>query len=191
MILFADTNILLDLYKIDLLVDFLHAASVYIEESIFEDELIEPKDIQRILISNGLARTAMDDNEFTLARSVYEENPKLSFYDSIAFAVAKCRGWDLLTGDKRLRKYAELHGVKVYGLLCTVRLCEAHQVDMRRILCALQRIDTDSRIRVPKDKVWAMKIGVIIRFLHGKKKYMDYQVNIKQNRIVVNVINSY
>ena len=49
----------------------------------------------------------------------------------------------------------------------------------------------DPRIRVPKDKAWAMRIGVIIRILHGKKKYRDYQVYIKQNWIEVNAITSY
>lgn len=67
---------------------------ICIEESIFYDELLEPQGIQGQLLEIGLICISMNDEEFMLAREVYEENAKLSFYDCVAFAVAKCRGWN-------------------------------------------------------------------------------------------------
>lgn len=179
MILFADTNILLDLNKIQLLREFMNLRyEVCIEESIFEDELLEPKEIQSQLLQYGLQCIAMSDEEFSLARKVYDENPKLSFYDSVAYAVAKRRGWDLLTGDKRLRRYAEQHGIQVYGLLWTMRACEKNEVDRLAILRALNKIFIDHRIRVPDNSVIAMGISILLRYYRSEKRVTDYYVAI-------------
>lgn len=177
MILFADTNILLDLQKIDLLkAFFLLKNQICIEQSIFYDELLEPKGIQEELLENGLLCVSMNDDEFTLARKVYEENPKLSFYDCVAFAVAKCREWDLMTGDKRLRRYAEQHQVKVYGLLWAVKKCEDEMIDVSILLKALNTIYHEPRIRVPSTLVMAMYLGMGLTKYRGSKKSMDYYV---------------
>lgn len=177
MILFADTNILLDLQKIDLLKAFFSLKNqICIEESIFYDELLEPKGIQEELLENGLLCVSMSDEEFALARKVYEENPKLSFYDCVAFAVAKCRGWDLMTGDKRLRRYAEQNQVKVHGLLWAVRECELKGIELLLLLNALYTIYNNPRIRVPNENVMAMYLGLLLKRYRSKQAIVDYYV---------------
>lgn len=177
MILFADTNVLLDLQKINLLKAFFSLKKqICIEESIFYDELLEPKGIQEELLENGLLCVSMSDEEFTLARKVYEKNPKLSFYDCVAFAVAKCREWDLLTGDKRLRRYAEVHQVKVHGLLWTVRECEQAGIELMVLFKALRIIYNEPRIRIPNKLVLAMCLGIVIRKYRRHRKTIDYYV---------------
>lgn len=163
MILFADTNVLLDLYKTDLLKMFLSLDHVScIEETMFEDELLEPKEIKRVLLENGLQTIEMDDEEFSLARRVYEEKPKLSFYDCVAYAVAKCRGWDILTGDKRLRAYAQQHDVVVHGLLWAMEECERTVLGLIQVLLAWNIIEKDERIRIPDKERFAANKRIIL-----------------------------
>ena len=177
MVLFADTNILLDLKKIHLLKDFFSLCNtICIEESIFYDELLEPKGIQEELLKCGLLCVSMNDEEFLLARKVYEENPKLSFYDCVAYAVAKLRGWKLMTGDKRLRKYAESHQVKVHGLLWIISECEKEGINKNIILRALHIVINDSRIRVPNRCAVVMYVSVLIKLYRGVFKQIDYYV---------------
>lgn len=149
---------------------------ICIEESIFYDELLEPKGIQEELLKNGLLCVSMSDEEFILARKVYEENPKLSFYDCVAFAVAKCRKWDLMTGDKRLRRYAEQHQVKVYGLLWVVKKCEEEKIDISILLKVLTIIYYEPRIRIPNKLVMVMYIGMCLRKYRGNRNSIDYYV---------------
>jgi len=178
MVLFADTNILLDLKKIHLLKAFFSIKNhICIEESIFYDELLEPQGIQEELLKNGLICISMSDSEFLLAREVYDENPKLSFYDCVAYAVAKLRGWELMTGDKRLRKYAEQHNVIVHGLLWIIRECEKEEIDKLILLRALHIVINDPKIRVPNQSVIAMCIGVFFRQCRGERKQIDYYVS--------------
>lgn len=177
MVLFADTNILLDLNKIHLLKKFFSLSNtICIEESIFYDELLEPQGIQEKLLNSGLLCVSMNDKEFMLAREVYEENPKLSFYDCVAFAVAKLRGWELMTGDKRLRKYAERHSIVVHGLLWAIRECEKEEIDKTSILRALHIVINDSRIRVPNRRAMVMYVSVLIKLYRGVFKQIDYYV---------------
>ena len=178
MVLFADTNILLDLNKVKLFKEFFTLSnSICIEESIFYDELLEPKGIQEELLACGLLCVSMNNEEFLLARKVYEEKPKLSFYDCVAFAVAKLRGWELMTGDKRLRRYAELHQVKVHGLLWAIGECEKEEVDRATILKAIHIIMSDSRIRIPKRSTMMLCMSILLKQYRGERAQMDYCVS--------------
>lgn len=107
MTLFADTNILIDSLKLDIYKDFLAIDDdIYMESSMLEDEVIAPPTYADELRSLGLKTTDMTDEEFVLAVETRELHHKLSFYDCVAYAVAKTRGWSLVTGDNRLRKLA-------------------------------------------------------------------------------------
>ena len=179
MVLFADTNILLDLNKIHLLKEFFSLNNfICIEESIFYDELLEPQGIQEELLNCGLLCVSMNDEEFMLAREVYEDDPKLSFYDCVAYAVAKLRGWELMTGDKRLRKYAERHSIVVHGLLWVISECEKGRIDKTTILNALYIVMNDSKIRVPKQSAMIMSVGVCIKAYRGERMQMGYHVSL-------------
>ena len=178
MVLFADTNILLDLNKIHLLKEFFSLSnSICIEESIFYDELLEPKGIQEELLDCGLLCVSMNNEEFLLARKVYEEKPKLSFYDCVAFAIAKTRGWELMTGDKRLRRYAELHQVKVHGLLWAISECEK-EVDRTTVLKAIHIVMSDSTIRIPKRSAMMLCMSILLKQYRGERVQMNYRVSL-------------
>ena len=155
MILFADTNILLDLMKIRLLEEFFAGKhEVCIEISVFEDELISPSGIQKVLLTCGLQCIDMTNDEFILAQKTKRDKPKLSFYDCVAYAVAKIRGWTLLTGDRRLRKHAEENRVVVHGLLWSVHECEKNGTKPEHIQYAVREILDNPKIHVSQELVY-------------------------------------
>ena len=114
--------------------------------------------------------------EFTLdKRSLHNRRQE---YDCVAYAVAKLRGWELLTGDKRLRKYAEQHSVVVHGLLWTVRECESEGIKFEKVLNALHVIYRQPRIRVPSKIIMVTYIGLILKRYRGERRTVDYYVNL-------------
>lgn len=153
MTLFADTNILIDSLKLDIYKDFLAIDDdIYMESSMLEDEVIAPPTYADELRSLGLKTTDMTDEEFVLAVETRELHHKLSFYDCVAYAVAKTRGWSLVTGDNRLRKLAQKNGVKVHGIIWVILKCDFDDNRMRSIL---DTIHNDSTIRIPENLLQA------------------------------------
>lgn len=79
--------------------------------------MIQPRGIAQELLRYGLQSTVITQEEFDYALLVIQEAPKLSVYDCFALAIAKMRGYVLLTGHSRLRKKAIEKGVEVHGTL--------------------------------------------------------------------------
>lgn len=153
MTLFADTNILVDSFKLDIYKDFLALEDdIYMESSMLEDEVLNPPTYADELRTCGLKTTDMTDEEFVLAVETRELYHKLSFYDCVAYAVAKTRGWSLVTGDNRLRKLAEKNGVEVHGIIWVIQKCGFDDDRMKSIF---DTIHSDSTILVPEDLLQA------------------------------------
>lgn len=69
------------------------------------------------LLHWGIQIANITDQEYNDALIFQARHPSLSLYDAFALAIAKLRGWTLLTGDKPLRKAANKEGVVVYGTI--------------------------------------------------------------------------
>lgn len=152
MILFADTNILIDAQKVDVYKNFLQAEDeVFMESSMLVDEVKSPSGYANELISCGLKIFDMTDDEFVLATEMHENDKKLSFYDCVAYAVSKSRNWILVTGDNRLRKTAERDGITVHGFIWVLQQCDIE--DDERMMSILKAIIDDSAVRLPKNKL--------------------------------------
>ena len=88
MTLFADTNILVDSFKLDIYKDFLALEDdIYMESSMLEDEVLNPPTYADELRTCGLKTTDMTDEEFVLAVETRELHHKLSFYDCVALSL--------------------------------------------------------------------------------------------------------
>ena len=122
------------------------------ESSMLEDEILNPPTYADELRTCGLKTTDMTDEEFVLAVETRELHHKLSFYDCVAYAVAKTRGWSLVTGDNRLRKLAEKNGVEVHGIIWVIQKC-GFDDDRRKSI--FDTIHSDSTILVPEDLLQA------------------------------------
>ncbi|MCM1122759.1 MAG: hypothetical protein NC416_09250 [Eubacterium sp.] len=77
---------------------------------------------------------------------------KLSIYDCVALAIAKCRNIILLTGDGPLRKAARSEGVSVMGTIGILdRLYDGAYIEREEYLRCLKRLQkyNGGKVRLP------------------------------------------
>ena len=153
----SDTNIWIDFNQIDRLSMPFRLECIYcMSADAIEEELLEPPEIREQLLRWGLRPIEIDETEFRL---VYEWNAvykKLSFYDLMALAIAKRRGFILLTGDGALRRAALQEGVEVHGTLWVLdRLIETQKITIEEYHAALIDIrdDDSGMIRLPREEI--------------------------------------
>lgn len=112
----SDTNVWIDFILIDKIhLPFLLPYTYIMSDDAVNDELLSPAGIKGTLLKNGLVPVEYTAEEFSLADSYGTVYPRLSIYDRLALSIAKQRGIRLLTGDKPLRRAAEIEGVQVIG----------------------------------------------------------------------------
>ena len=103
----SDTNVWIDFRTINKLeIPFRLSYTYIMNKDAVEDELLSPAGLGKELISYGLVPVDISIDEFYLAEEYGRHFRKLSVYDRIALAIAKCRKITLLTGDRALRKTA-------------------------------------------------------------------------------------
>ena len=121
-----------------------------------EDELLEPPNIREQLLSLGLVSIEINEAEFGIAVQLGKVYKKLSFYDLLALAIAKHRGFILLSGDGALRRAASKEGVEVRGTLWILdQLKATAKITVEEYHAALLDLqnDTSGRIRLPREEI--------------------------------------
>ena len=114
----SDTNVWIDFAAIEKLdLPFRLPYTYIMSHEAVEDELLSPPGLSEQLISYGLEPVEITIDEFYLAEEYGVIYKRLSVYDRIALAIAKCRKITLLTGDGALRKAANKEDVTVLGTL--------------------------------------------------------------------------
>ncbi|MGM9858438.1 MAG: PIN domain-containing protein [Bacilli bacterium] len=114
----SDTNFWIDFVEISRLEwPFLLDYTYLMNNDAIEDELLEPEFLREKLIQLGLQSTELSFEEFLLAEEYGLKYKRLTRYDRIALAIAKNRNILLLTGDRNLRKAADLESVKCIGTI--------------------------------------------------------------------------
>lgn len=114
----SDTNIWIDFKTINAMwLPFkLHHDYVMSNDAI-QDELLSPLELKDELLDLGLIPMELDDSDLLLVYNYASKYSQLSSYDTFAMAIAKNRGYILLTGDGNLRKAAISEGISVKGTL--------------------------------------------------------------------------
>ena len=121
-----------------------------------EDEILSPPELGRELLSYGLVPVAITIDEFFLAEQYGINYAKLSRYDRIALAIAKCRQITLLTGDGRLRKAAKQEGVPLMGTLGILdQLWDQHRIGTDELKNCLQGLldNNGGAVRLPAGEI--------------------------------------
>ncbi len=114
----SDTNVWLDFVTIGRLELPFRLPYIYLmNEDAVHDELLSPPELSKNLLGLGLVETELTEEEFFLAEKYVVCFSKLSTYDCVALAIAKCRNITLLSGDGSLRKAAQSEGVPVIGTI--------------------------------------------------------------------------
>ena len=114
----SDTSVWIDFAVIQKIEFPFRLAYTYImnRDAILE-EILSPKGLGKQLVLHGLIPVDLTIEEFFLAEKYEKSYKRLSRFDRIALAIAKCRGITLLTGDGQLRKAAGQESVPVKGTL--------------------------------------------------------------------------
>lgn len=118
MFISSDTNVWIDFHEIGHLDHpFRLNFDYYISRDTFREEFLKSESMKNDLMALGLQLADVTDDEFMEAVAYQSRYLELSLYDAFALAIAKLRGWTLLTGDMPLRKAAVKEGVEVHGTI--------------------------------------------------------------------------
>lgn len=153
----SDTNVWVDFAQIHRLALPFRLDLIYcMSTDTVEDELLEPPNIREQLLSLGLVSIEINEAEFEIAVQLGKVYKKLSFYDLLALAIAKHRGFILLSGDGALRRAASKEGVEVRGTLWILdQLKATAKITVEEYHAALLDLqnDTSGRIRLPREEI--------------------------------------
>lgn len=153
----SDTNVWVDFAQIHRLALPFRLDLIYcMSTDTVEDELLEPPNIREQLLSLGLVSIEINEAEFGIAVQLGKVYKKLSFYDLLALAIAKHRGFILLSGDGALRRAASKEGVEVRGTLWILdQLKATGKITVEEYHAALLDLqnDTSGRIRLPREEI--------------------------------------
>ena len=112
------SNVWLDFATIERLdIPFKLPYTYIMHEDAIENELLSPKTIKQDLLKLGLESVELSEEEFYLAEEYNSKYQRPSLYDCVALAIAKVRGFTLMSGDGPLRKAAAQEGVSVIGTI--------------------------------------------------------------------------
>lgn len=118
----SDTNVWIDFFEIECLsYPFLLKYKYYISSYALKDEFCKTESMKIDLMKYGLNLTDVTDEEFADVQAYRTKYHRLSLYDAFALAIAKRRGWVLLSGDGPLRRAAGAEGVECHG---TIWICD-------------------------------------------------------------------
>lgn len=152
-ILVSDMSVIVDLDRGDLLEAAFGIGEVLATpDYLFAREL--DQDFGARLRACGLRIEPLEGNEVATAALAQRADSRLSIADAFAFALARGRGWPLLTGNAPLRALAAREGLQILETLWVVDRVEAAGLkDCRALLACLARAMAHPRCRLPKAEV--------------------------------------
>ncbi len=153
----SDTNVWIDFAVIKRLELPFQLPYIYLmNQDAADDELLNPPGLGEELERLGLHKIELTEDEFYLAEGYADKYLRLSLYDRIALAIAKCRNIILFTGDRRLRKAAHTEGVVVIGTIGILdQLLDGNYIDLEEYHGCISRLieNNGGKIRLPMDEL--------------------------------------
>ncbi len=110
-----DTNILIDLYRGNVIDEFFSLPYDFASSDVIIAELKIPSGEE--LIQKGLQSLELSGKQVEEVAFIWEHNLELSVNDIFALVMTYSNHLPLLTGDRRLRILADKHNVVVHGTL--------------------------------------------------------------------------
>jgi hypothetical protein len=151
----SDTSVLVDLERGELLESVFGVSfELAVPDLLFRREL--EGEIGERLVQLGLKVLELDEEGVTLALDYRNRDSKLSLPDTFALALAKTRGFVLLTGDASLRDLSAAEQVECHGVLWVLdRMFSEETVSTRTLHEGLTAIAAHPRCRLPKPEIAA------------------------------------
>jgi predicted nucleic acid-binding protein len=152
-LLICDTSIVIDLERGDVVeAAFRTSYELAVPDVLYRREL-EPYN-GALLRGLGLKVLTLESAGIGLAVAYRSGEPKISFTDSMALALAKATGSILLTGDGALRSLADNETVVCHGLLWLFDVFESQDtLDVGSLHSALTLIKNHPTCRLPRHEV--------------------------------------
>jgi hypothetical protein len=149
-VLVSDTSVVVDLERGRLLERaFRLPFDFAVPDLLYRRELAGP--VGERLVELGLRVEELSPDEVGAAARLARVEASLSGPDTFAYALARSRGWLLLTGDAGLRRVATAERLEVHGLLWLVdRIEEFAAADAVVLHTALTAISQHPRCRLPR-----------------------------------------
>jgi predicted nucleic acid-binding protein len=151
--LVSDTSVLIDLERCELIAEvFALTAEFVVPDVLFNRELRGPEGAAYIEL--GLRVEVLTADEVADAQQYQRAQRGLSVPDVFSLALARTRGWTLLTGDGPLRTLAQKVNVECHGVLWLLDLMEAGSTaSFRQLHDGLERLAAHPRCRLPPTEV--------------------------------------
>jgi hypothetical protein len=153
-LLISDTSILIDLERGEIAeAAFRTSYELAVPDVLFKRELEPYNGLQ--LCALGLKVLPLEPSSVGLAAGYRVREPKISFIDSMALALAKATTSSiLLTGDAALRALADQETVECHGLLWLFDVFENEAtLEVAILHAALTRIRDHPNCRLPRHEV--------------------------------------
>lgn len=119
-ILINDANILIDIVKVNLVIEFANLSfELYTTDFIFEEINPEQKIEFLQLINEDLLKIikTTEIEDFQEINNLLKNSSGLSFEDCSAWYYSKKLGGTLITGDRKLKKVVEKNEIEVRGII--------------------------------------------------------------------------
>ena len=155
-ILVSDSSVLIELSKRDLLGRMFELRFRFaVPDLLFHEELIDLGRYDRQdLIRLGLLVEALDPDGVATAIAYQSRRRALSLVDCFALALARHRGYALLTEDRRMRACAFEESIPYHDVLWLVdRMHDAAVLTTPQVTVALEEMLADTRCPVPKPEL--------------------------------------
>lgn len=131
-ILVVDVNVIIHLEKVKLLDELINDKNVRIVDLV----LYEEYEYKRNLISEKVEKIKqihLDEKEMSEAHELYHKNSRNSVFDYYSYIAARNNGYELLTGDWKLKKTIK-DEINVHGAIWYVqKLREKNIIDDKRL----------------------------------------------------------
>ena len=152
-VLVSDTSVLIDLERCQLVVEvFAVAAEFVVPDVLFNRELRGQEG--EAYVELGLRVETLTEDEVASAQQYQRVQRGLSVPDAFSLALARARGWTLLTGDGPLRTFAQQNSVECHGVLWLLDLMEAQNTaTFQQLHDGLGPLAAHPRCRLPTAEV--------------------------------------
>ena len=149
-ILVSDTSVLIDLERGGLLEAAFSLSSEFAVPDLLYERELRNYGGER-LVEFGLRVADLEPDEIGRALIYRQQQVALSLADTFALSLAASRGWNLLTGDGRLRDLARSERLTCHGVLWVLdQLHEEAATPIQSLHAGLTMIANHPRCRLPK-----------------------------------------
>lgn len=158
-IVINDTNVLIDLCNSGMIS---HCRQLSLDMHTIEyvvNEIVDPmhKSIIESCISEGSLKVdtldAEDNMNLYQLFSVLRQSTNLSLPDCAVIVYAKRHAYHIITGDRKMRRYAESQGIKVSGTLYISDLLVSEGIVQPNVMSEHLRQLAASNVRIPRNAI--------------------------------------